>query len=131
MSRSRPLYTLWILLTIASGLLLRSHPVSLPPPIEKYGGDLLWALMAFFGFAWLFRRSSTLRIGAAALAFAWTIEFLQLYRAAWLDAIRQTRPGHLVLGSTFNPPDLLAYAAGVALGIALETLAARSRPSSP
>lgn len=131
MSRSRPLYTFWILLTIASGLLLRSRHVFLPPAIEKYGGDLLWALMVFLGFGWLFRRSATLRIGAMALAFAWAIEFLQLYRAGWLDAIRQTRPGHLVLGSTFNSPDLLAYAAGIALGIAFESLAARRRPSSP
>ena len=49
--RSRPLYTLRIALTVASGLLLRSPFVSLPRFAEKYGGDMLWALMVFFGFA--------------------------------------------------------------------------------
>src|SRR6478752_3070698 len=118
--RSRPLYILWIGLTIGAGLLLRSRFVSLPELVEKYGGDLLWALMAFFGFALLFRRSSTRRVGLISLGFAWGIEFLQLYHAPWIDGVRATRLGHLILGSTFNPPDLLAYAAGIALGVALE-----------
>ncbi|WP_035609707.1 DUF2809 domain-containing protein [Haloferula sp. BvORR071] len=124
--RSRPLYVLWIALTIGAGLLLRSRFVSLPEPVEKYGGDLLWALMAFFGFGLLFHRSSTRRFGLISLGFAWGIEFLQLYHAPWIDGIRATRIGHLILGSTFNPPDLLAYAAGIALGVALEGF--RRRP---
>lgn len=120
--RSRLLYLLWIALTIGSGLLLRSRFVSLPKAVEKYGGDALWALMAFFGFALIFHRSSTLRIGLLALGFAWGVEFLQLYQAEWITSFRATRIGHLILGSTFNRPDLLAYAAGVGIGVALELL---------
>jgi hypothetical protein len=41
--------------------------------------------------------------------------------------IRHTRLGHLVLGSIFNPPDLLAYAAGVGLGALLTWCAFRAR----
>ena len=44
------------------------------------------------------------------------IEFLQLYQAPWIHSIRAMRLGHLILGSTFNWPDLLAYLAGIALG---------------
>jgi hypothetical protein len=51
-----------------------------------------------------------------ALAFAWGVEFSQLYHAPWIDAVRATLPGRLVLGTTFNWPDLLAYALGVGLG---------------
>jgi hypothetical protein len=128
--RSRSLYTLWIALTIGSGLLLRSRSVSLPESVEKYGGDLLWALMVFFGFAWVFHRASTLRIGVLTLGFSWGIEFSQLYHAEWIDRTRAMRIGHLILGSTFNPPDLLAYTAGVALGIGFECLCRQRRPES-
>lgn len=120
--RRRPFYLLWIALTIGSGLLLRSRFVSLPEFAEKYGGDLLWALMVFFGFGLICQRESTFRIGLHALGFAWAVEFSQLYRAEWIDGIRATRIGHLVLGATFNAPDLLAYAAGAALGMALEKM---------
>jgi hypothetical protein len=120
--RSRPLYALWIALTTTSGLLLRSRFVSLPRFVEKYGGDMLWALVVFFGFAWLFHRCSPLRIGLLTLGFSWGVEFSQLYHADWIDRIRAMPGGHLVLGSTFNPPDLIAYAAGVAAGVALECI---------
>lgn len=129
--RSRPLYLLWIALTVGAGLLLRSRFVSLPEAVEKYGGDALWALMVFFGFALLFHRASTLRLGLLALGFAWAIEFLQLYHAPWIEGIRARRIGHLILGSTFNAPDLLAYVAGVALGMAFEGLCRTFRREIP
>jgi hypothetical protein len=52
--------------------------------------------------------------------FAWGVEFSQLYHAPWIDAIRATPPGRLVLGNTFNWPDLFAYALGVGLGAWVE-----------
>lgn len=47
-------------------------------------------------------------IAIIALCGAWAVEFSQLYHAPWLDTIRMTTPGRLVLGSTFNGPDLAA-----------------------
>ncbi len=55
-----------------------------------------------------------------SLGFTWVIEFSQIYHAVWIDSIRETRIGHLILGSTFNAPDLLAYAVGIALGVMIE-----------
>jgi hypothetical protein len=55
------------------------------------------------------------------------VEFLQLYHAPCIDAIRATRPGRLVLGTTFNAPDLLAYPVGIALGAWAEWRLFRSR----
>jgi hypothetical protein len=69
-------------------------------------GDALWALMVFVGFGFLFPRASTLLTALLALTFAWGIEFSQLYTALWIDALRATIPGKLVLGTTFNWPDL-------------------------
>jgi len=43
------------------------------------------------------------------------VEFLQLYHAPWLDGIRRNHFGHLLLGSTFNPMDLVAYSVGAAV----------------
>ena len=55
-----------------------------------------------------------------SLGFAWLVEFSQLYHAPWIDAIRALRIGRLILGSTFNWPDLPAYAAGVVIGVIAE-----------
>lgn len=58
---------------------------------------------------------------AVAIGVAWGVELSQLYHAPWIDAIRTTIPGRLVLGTTFNWPDLPAYAVGIALGSLVES----------
>lgn len=65
-------------------------------------------------------RVTTLTLALLALTFAWGVEFCQLYHAPWIDAIRATFPGRLVLGTAFNWPDLPAYAVGIALGALAE-----------
>ena len=87
----------------------------------------LWALMVFLGFGFVFRRASTLQIALMSVCFAWGIELLQLYHAPWIDALRARRLGHLVLGSAFNAPDLIAYATGVAVGTVGERTSRRFR----
>jgi hypothetical protein len=118
--RNRLIFAAAIALVIGTGLLWRSHLLPLPAFLAKYGGDALWVLMVFLGFGFVFRRSSTARIALAAVCFAWTVEFLQLYHAPWIEAIRATRLGRLVLGDTFNSPDLLAYVVGIAVGALAE-----------
>ncbi len=115
-SRNRVLYAGLTLAVIATGLLWRSGLIPLPPVVAKYGGDALWALMLFFGFGFLIPRASTTALSLLTLTFSWGIEFSQLYHAPWIDAVRATLPGRLVLGSIFNWPDLPSYALGVALG---------------
>jgi hypothetical protein len=105
-----------VLAVIAAGLLWRSGLIPLPQWLSNNGGDALWALMVFVGLGFLLPRASTLLVALLALTFAWGVEFSQLYHAPWLDAIRATIPGRLVLGNTFNWPDLPAYALGVGLG---------------
>lgn len=122
LQRSRLLYVILAALVMGSGLLWRSRFLTLPPIATKYGGDLLWALLIFCGFAFVFRRASAMRLALLALGFSWVIEFSQLYHAEWIDRIRATRLGSLVLGSTFNWPDLLAYAAGIAAGVLLDRM---------
>jgi hypothetical protein len=120
MRRKRSVYFLLILLVTGVGLLWRSSIPHFSPFMSKYGGDALWALLVFCGFGFFFNRLPTLRLSLVSFAFAWTIEFLQLYHAPWIDSIRAARLGHLVLGSTFNWPDLVAYMVGIAIGVLLE-----------
>jgi hypothetical protein len=115
-SRNRVLYAALALAVIAAGLLWRADFMPLPPPVAKYGGDALWALMVFTGCGFLFPRGSTPALGLMALAIAWAVEFSQIYHAPWIDTLRATLPGRLILGSTFNWPDLPAYMLGIALG---------------
>lgn len=115
-ARSRLLYARLAVAVVAAGLFWRSGLIPLPQWLSNNGGDALWALMVFVGFGFLLPRASTFVIGLLALTFAWGVEFSQLYHAPWLDAVRATIPGKLVLGNTFAWPDLVAYAVGVVLG---------------
>ena len=114
--RNRAWYALAMALVIGAGLLLRSGWLPLPDYLVKYGGDALWALVVFLGLGLLFPRHSTSSIAWGAFALSWAVEFLQLYHAPWIDAIRATLPGRLLLGSTFHVPDLAAYVIGVEVG---------------
>lgn len=99
---------------IIAGLFLRSRFCPAPPVFEKYGGDALWSVVVFLGLGFLFPRAATFTLALSALTISWAVEFSQLHRAPWLDAVRATLPGKLILGTTFNLPDLPAYAFGVA-----------------
>ena len=65
------------------------------------------------------------RRGGVALAICTVVELSQRVRAPWLDALRDTTLGHLVLGSDWDARDLGAYAAGVLAAVLLELAVAR------
>ncbi len=125
MHRNRLFQTVALALVLGAGLLWRSRYLPMPPFLSKYGGDALWALAVFLGAGLCFRHASTWRITLIALGFAWGIEFSQLYHAHWLDQLRSSLPGRLILGSTFNAPDLLAYVLGIVFGAAAEHVCSR------
>jgi hypothetical protein len=129
--RTRAVYAACAIGAVAAGLLTRSRFLDLPRTVAKYSGDAVWALLVFFLLGFLFPRKPTWRIALLAAAFATTIEFLQLYHAPWINHLRSLWIGRMILGSTFNPPDLLAYAAGIFVGILLDRILAsrlRGRP---
>ncbi len=121
----RTAYLLCAGIVVCMGLAVRSHwmlAAGLPYFFSKYGGDSLYALMAFcaFGLAWptwgMWKRA------AAALVFSCAVEFFKLCHAPWIVAIRATRLGGLTLGHVFAWEDMGAYVAGAAVGAACETL---------
>lgn len=72
--------------------------------------------MVFAGPGYLFPRCPTLRLALLALGFSRAVELSQLCHAPWIEGLRATLSGRLNLGSTYNWPDLPAYALGIALG---------------
>ena len=102
-----------IALTIALGLASR-HAGHLPSVVADYAGDTLWALAAFLGIGLILPRASTWTVALLAMAFSVIIEVGQLSHAPWIDSIRRTTLGGLVLGFDFVWSDLAFYAAGSA-----------------
>lgn len=119
-NRNRYLYILLIGITIAAGLASRRYAHILPQWAELYMGDALWALMVYFIFGFLFNKKSVMVIALLAIGFSFGIEISQLYHATWIDAIRATRIGGLVLGFGFLWSDLLCYTVGVSVGVGIE-----------
>lgn len=131
MNRNRLLYLLLIVLTVLAGLASRSFNSILPNWTTIYLGDALWALMVFFGVAFLFREKSTLWVASAALIFSFVIEISQFYHAPWIDTIRQTRIGGLILGFGFLWSDLLCYTAGVVFGVLVDLYLHKTKKRLP
>ncbi len=122
MRRNRITYLITAIAVVILGLASRRYSQFLPDFLASYAGDTLWALMAFLGIGMLFPSWSTLRVSAMALVFAFSIELSQLYHAPWIDQIRHTKAGGLILGYGFLWSDLLCYVIGVGIGGILEML---------
>jgi hypothetical protein len=54
------------------------------------------------------------------LPFSVAVEISQLYHAPWIDSIRQSTIGGLILGFGFLWSDLACYALGVGLGVMID-----------
>jgi hypothetical protein len=118
--RRRPRSALAIAVGVVLGLGSRKFARTLPWFFATYAGDTLWASAAFLGIGLLRPSLSTRDAAILALLFSLAIELSQLYHAPWIDAVRATTLGGLVLGFGFLWSDLACYAGGVALGVMLD-----------
>jgi Protein of unknown function (DUF2809) len=121
--RRRPVIQLgFLVMTILLGLGSRRYASALPTIVSTYAGDTLWALALFWFLGLILPRMSTAWVAAMTLGLSVLVELSQLYHAPWIDAVRQTTLGGLILGFGFLWSDLACYAAGVGLGVVLETI---------
>jgi hypothetical protein len=67
-------------------------------------------------------QASTRTIACLAMLFSVAIDLIQLYHAPWLDSIRQTTLGGLILGFGFLWIDLMCYVVGVGIGALIESI---------
>lgn len=121
-SRNRLLLLVCTLAVIVLGLASRRYPVLFPEFLGKYPGDVLWSLMLYYGWAFLKPSSPANRIALFTLVTASLVEVSQLIQVSWLNTIRHTTIGHLVLGTVFSWYDIFAYTIGVILGLYCDSL---------
>ncbi|MGQ7724357.1 MULTISPECIES: ribosomal maturation YjgA family protein [unclassified Bacillus (in: firmicutes)] len=120
--RNRVVYALFTIVIIILGLSSRKFAFALPHLLNDYLGDALWALMIFTGFGLLFPKTETKKLAFISLMFCYGIEASQLYHAEWIDSMRATTLGGLVLGYGFLWSDLVAYTIGVGVGVLCEVI---------
>lgn len=119
--RRHPLPQIGLLaLAAAMGIGSRRFGFALPAFVASYAGDTLWALALFLLLGLILPGVATGRIAAMALVGSLLVESSQLYHASWIDAVRRTTIGGLILGFGFLWSDLVCYAVGVGLGVAIE-----------
>ena len=116
MIRIRFLYSIAATLVVIAGLASRRYRGQLPAFLAEYAGDTLWALMLFLLISAILAGRPILTRAAISLALAFLVEVSQLYHAPWIDSIRQTTLGGLVLGFGFLWTDLVCYSVGIVTG---------------
>ena len=119
-ARNRILYLLSVAIVIPLGLSSRKYAGYLPEYINTYLGDALWAVMIYLFAALLLNDRKPAQMALLSLLFCYLIEISQLYHAPWIDAIRNTRLGGLVLGFDFLWTDIIAYTMGIGVMLAIE-----------
>jgi hypothetical protein len=109
------------------GLASRRYRQHLPAFIGEYSGDVLWALMLFLVVSLVLAGRPLFLRYIISLILAFAVEVSQLYHSPWIDSIRNTTLGGLVLGFGFLWSDLVCYLVGIAAGVLIELTMRRWR----
>ncbi len=88
--------------------------------IPLFIGDVLYAVLIYFGFRFLIVKSEKSTSLLFSLLFCFGIEFLQLVQIDWLITIRKTTLGHYILGQGFLWSDLICYVIGTLLAFIID-----------
>ena len=100
---------------IISGLLSRKFSI-----VPLWVGDVLWAAMIYFILRCIYPRARARFVAIGSISISYAVEFSQLYKAPWIDQLRHTFFGRMVLGDTFLWGDLLSYSVGILLAVLLD-----------
>ncbi|ADU29449.1 DUF2809 domain-containing protein [Evansella cellulosilytica] len=116
----RYLYIVLVVFTMLLGLASRKYSDLLTLFLAENAGDALWAMMIYFGFRFLLVKKSLITAILLSLLFCFGIEFSQLYQAEWINEIRSTVLGALILGKGFLIVDLFRYATGIGIAAIID-----------
>lgn len=122
MAKIRLIYAIAICLIIAAGLATRMWESRIPEFIAVHFGDALWACMIYCAIRLIIPHKRLEWALLCSFLFCMAIEFSQLYQAGWIQAIRGTTLGGLVLGHGFLPIDFVRYGAGILFVYAADRL---------
>ncbi|MFJ4923600.1 DUF2809 domain-containing protein [Streptomyces sp. NPDC088725] len=113
-------------LTVGAGLGVRAVG-SGSGDVAKYGGDALYTVLVYALIVTLAPQARPFVTALGALGFSCAVELLQL-TALPAELAERSRLARLILGSTFNAPDLTWYAVGaLCAGLTHATAASRRR----
>lgn len=87
--------------------------------IRPFMGDLLVVVLLYYGFRTI-SKASGFRIALGVLLFAFSVEFLQYFKIVSLLGWEDISLARIIIGSTFDWLDLLAYLLGVVLSVAID-----------
>ena len=105
------LFAFFIWLALAT----RHHPQWFHPLIAKYGGDTIWAGDFLFFLRMIFPKTNLLKLAIFNYLFGVADEVSQLWHTPWLEAIRHTTFGKLMLGLGFMWSDIVCYFVGTVI----------------
>ncbi len=119
--RRRLPFLIALALLCAAGLLVRRQNAVSPNFFTAYFPDAAWTMAVYCGFGLLFCKDARLHF-PLALGVSFLVELSQLWRPPFLEALRATTLGGLVLGYGFLWSDLVCYTVGALLCAAAETI---------
>src|ERR1041384_7744254 len=97
------------LIILVAGLTIRTTSTG---AFSNYAGDALYAALVYALVVFFIPKIMPIKVAMIGIIFCWTVELLQLTPYPAMLSQRNLL-ARLVLGSTFNPPDLLAYCLGI------------------
>jgi glycopeptide antibiotics resistance protein len=118
----RRTYFIAVIITILLGLASRKYSHLLFSFLAENAGDVLWAMMVYFGFRFLFLKKSMVAAVFFSFVFSFGIEFSQLYQEDSINQIRGTTLGALILGKGFLTVDLIRYTIGIVIASTLDRI---------
>lgn len=119
--RHRLPYLCVLLVLCAAGLYVRRCDAVSPSFFTAYFPDAAWTMAVYCGFGLLFCKDARLHF-PASLGVSFLVEITQLWHPPFLDVIRATTIGGLVLGYGFLWSDLICYTAGACVCALSETM---------
>ena len=119
--RRRLPYLCALLVLCALGLLVRRRNAVSPNFFTGYFPDAAWTMAVYCGFGLVFCKDARVNF-SAALGLSFLIELSQLWHPPFLEALRATTLGGLVLGYGFLWSDLVCYTVGAGICAVAETI---------
>jgi hypothetical protein len=92
--------------------------------VRPYIGDLLVVILVYC-FIRSFLRAGVLRAAIASLLFSYLVEFLQYINIVQKLGFQDSKIFSIVVGTSFEWIDMLAYTVGIAVVLIVERVAAR------
>jgi hypothetical protein len=114
----RLIYLFILVVIICIGLYSRRMTGTITEIIDVK--DVFWSVMVYFLFRIVFLEWSIKKVAVAGILLSFIIEVSQLYHDNWIDQLRRTFLGEMILGSQFVWGDLGAYLIGIGIGIVID-----------